>query len=109
MLVAAESVVPFGILGIAIVVGFLIWLARSRNSTINRECPYCKKRLRGDASVCPHCQRESTPWTLKDGVWWRQDDAGGWEYRQTTGDGGARWRTFQPTTVTDESAAMREP
>ena len=24
-----------------------------------RECPYCKEQMRRDASVCPHCQRDS--------------------------------------------------
>ena len=102
-MILAEATVPFGLLGVLIVVGGLIWLARSRSSTgPNRECPHCKKRLRGDASVCPHCQRESEPWTLKDGVWWRRDEAGEWEYRKPTGDGGARW-------VKPSPAATREP
>ena len=26
-----------------------------------RECPFCKSEIRADASVCPHCQRESEP------------------------------------------------
>lgn len=26
-----------------------------------RECPNCKERMRADASVCPHCQRDVEP------------------------------------------------
>lgn len=28
------------------------------NSVTHCECPHCKERMRRDASVCPHCQRE---------------------------------------------------
>lgn len=43
-----------------------------------RVCPHCKERMRRDASVCPSCQRESKPWTLKDGRWWHQSKSGTW-------------------------------
>jgi predicted amidophosphoribosyltransferase len=99
----AQATIPFGLLGVLIVVGFLVWLARSRSPLLMRECPYCKKRLRGDASVCPHCQRESVAWVEHEGYWWRQDQAGQWEYLRTDGslraDGG-QWM---------KSAATREP
>lgn len=36
----------------------------------SRECPHCKSRIRRDASVCPHCQRESSPWIFHEGRWW---------------------------------------
>jgi hypothetical protein len=39
-------------------------------ATATRECPHCKETMRRDASVCPHCQRESKPWTFHDGRWW---------------------------------------
>ena len=39
------------------------------NVSMNRECPHCKEPMRRDASVCPHCQRDSAPWTLRDGQW----------------------------------------
>lgn len=26
-----------------------------------RDCPYCKKKIKKDATVCPHCQREVKP------------------------------------------------
>jgi hypothetical protein len=35
-----------------------------------RECPFCKEGMRRDASVCPHCRRESSPWRYDDGRWW---------------------------------------
>jgi hypothetical protein len=47
--------------------------------TVTRECPHCKSAIRPDASVCPHCQRESEPWTLKDGYWWLSVD-GRWNW-----------------------------
>jgi len=39
-------------------------------ATATRECPHCKETMRRDASVCPHCQRESKPWTFHDDRWW---------------------------------------
>jgi predicted amidophosphoribosyltransferase len=26
-----------------------------------RECPYCKKKIKKDATVCPYCERKVTP------------------------------------------------
>lgn len=26
-----------------------------------RECPYCKKNIKKDATVCPYCQRDVNP------------------------------------------------
>ena len=35
--------------------------------------------MRWDASVCPHCQRESIPWRLHEGRWWyRESDEDAW-------------------------------
>lgn len=39
---------------------------------VHRDCPHCKEPMRRDASVCPHCQRDSEPWTLHEGRWWAQ-------------------------------------
>ena len=63
-----------------LIVGGLVWLSRSRVRTrlFYRHCPHCKERMRGDATVCPHCQRESESWRLHEGRWWRKDDAGNW-------------------------------
>jgi hypothetical protein len=36
----------------------------------HRECPFCKERMRRDASVCPHCRNESPAWTLHESRWW---------------------------------------
>lgn len=47
---------------------------------MTRECPHCKSSIRPDASVCPHCQRESAPWTLHVNRWWRQDIDGSWSW-----------------------------
>lgn len=49
-----------------------------------RECPYCKTAIRRDASVCPHCQRESEAWTFHKGKWWvRRKDGWYWLNDQT--------------------------
>lgn len=40
-----------------------------------RECPHCKEAMRRDASVCPHCRRESEAWEY-DGRWWTRDPSG---------------------------------
>jgi hypothetical protein len=42
----------------------------------SRECPFCKEAMRRDASVCPHCRRESVPWLYREGKWWTVDDEG---------------------------------
>jgi RNA polymerase subunit RPABC4/transcription elongation factor Spt4 len=42
----------------------------------NRECPFCKRPMRRDASVCPTCRRESAAWVFHEGYWWRTDDEG---------------------------------
>lgn len=41
-----------------------------------RECPHCKEAMRRDASVCPHCQRDSQPWVLHQGRWWHKGSDG---------------------------------
>ena len=51
-----------------------------------RECPWCKEAMRRDASVCPHCQRESEPWTFHEGFWWAKDPAGDWLYMDSKGE-----------------------
>ena len=45
-----------------------------------RECPHCKEPIRRDASVCPHCQRESEAWRFHAGFWWSKNDFGAWMY-----------------------------
>lgn len=44
-----------------------------RKSLVLRDCPHCKEQMRRDASVCPHCQRDSIAWILHRGVWWTKD------------------------------------
>jgi hypothetical protein len=61
--------------------------ASSTPAELYRECPFCKERMRRDASVCPHCRNQSEPWEFTDGVWWRNVD-GRWSWlNETTG----RW------------------
>ena len=48
-----------------------------------RECPHCKENMRRDASVCPHCQRDSDPWIFHDGYWWVKRDSGDYYYDES--------------------------
>lgn len=69
-----------GHFGIGFLIGFLLGLIgliivavakpSGQKSKTLRECPFCKTRMERDASVCPHCQRESEPWTFHHGEWW---------------------------------------
>ena len=51
-------------------------IAPSRGPRATRECPSCKELMRRDASVCPHCRRESEPWRYEGGYWWVHRDNG---------------------------------
>jgi ribosomal protein L7/L12 len=42
-----------------------------------RLCPHCGEAMARDAGTCSHCQRESTPWVLSDGIWWLENE-GAW-------------------------------
>jgi len=41
-----------------------------------RECPSCKESMRRDASVCPHCRTESSPWQWDGERWWHDGSSG---------------------------------
>jgi hypothetical protein len=41
-----------------------------------RECPHCREWMKREASVCPHCQRESPAWVLHEGRLWTKDADG---------------------------------
>lgn len=52
-----------------------------------RQCPFCRMNIDPEASVCPHCQRASSPWRMHEGRWWKeeggrkswQDNLGQWQ------------------------------
>jgi glutaredoxin len=44
--------------------------ASASNPKAVRECPHCKEAMRRDASVCPHCRRDSDAWRYWEGRWW---------------------------------------
>lgn len=46
--------------------------AQAPDLNLYRECPSCKEHMRRDASVCPHCRRESPAWRFHEGRWWTQ-------------------------------------
>jgi hypothetical protein len=48
--------------------------AISPSGLMYRECPHCKEQMRRDASVCPHCQRDSDPWSKDGDRWWQLQD-----------------------------------
>lgn len=78
----------------------IIWLVTNSGTgqkkqeinTLTRECPFCKSAIRRDASVCPHCQRESEPWLLHDGRWWVKRDSGDYYLDEKTG----AWMKWEP-------------
>ena len=47
-------------------------------SPTHRECPFCKELMRRDASVCPHCRRESPAWKHHGGRCWTRAETGEW-------------------------------
>jgi hypothetical protein len=56
--------------------GGRVGLAPPPGPGVVRECPYCKEGMRRDASVCPHCRRESPPWVYAEGLWWVSKEDG---------------------------------
>jgi len=41
-----------------------------KSNESRRQCPHCQEAMRRDASVCPHCRRESPAWNFQNGLWW---------------------------------------
>lgn len=73
-----------GPLGILIVL--FLQPSQARQMKGKRECPHCKEAMKREASVCPHCHRDSEPWKFDQGYWWvRRDDQ--WLYLDARG----RW------------------
>lgn len=58
-----------------------------------RECPHCKEAMRRDASVCPHCQRNSEPWIFHENRWWVKRESGDYFLDEKTGN----WTLFTDT------------
>jgi hypothetical protein len=54
--IAEAMVMAIFCLPVALLMGPL-WLMMSVSSTASRLCPYCRWKMRVDASVCPHCTR----------------------------------------------------
>src|SRR5674476_873099 len=42
---------------------------RRSDTQAHRECPFCEEQMRCDASICPHCQKESPAWVYDAGEW----------------------------------------
>ena len=98
MIVAASEQSPFGLRRRPrSCVGFLIWLLRTRSPMVTRECPHCKKRLRGDATSVRIASASRLPGFEHEGRWWRQDTAGVWEHRKL--DALAAWMKPRRATV----------
>jgi hypothetical protein len=99
---------PVGAAGTTMQVG-----ATPSGSIPTRECPFCKSRIRADALVCPHCQRESEPWRLVRTVWvGRGTDGPFWWLQQHpergSGSGKARRaRTAAPSCRTTQMFVAR--
>ena len=61
------------------------------DSGLKRQCPWCKEGMQPDASVCPHCQRESEPWERRHGIWTQKDPEGRTMVRDPKGN----WRRLR--------------
>ena len=44
---------------IGLLISFFIKPSKGKLMKGKRECPYCKEAINAQATVCPHCQRES--------------------------------------------------
>ena len=64
--------VPAGVAGL----GVLAYGALIPGRSLTRECPECREQMRAHANACPHCHRESEPWTFQNERWWRRDGDG---------------------------------
>lgn len=86
-----EAGLVLGIIFLILFLGSLVVIAfnvASMRATLNRllfpaglprtirACPHCMMQIHAQASVCPFCNRESEPWSLRDGVWWRRTERG---------------------------------
>lgn len=49
---------------------------KSTVSNLEKGLGLTKEPMRRDASVCLRCQRESIPWTFRDGRWWTRNNEG---------------------------------
>jgi hypothetical protein len=48
----------------------VVWaLPADARSSPYRECPFCKERVRKDATVCPHCHRDVDAVAVPTGSW----------------------------------------
>lgn len=86
---------PIGLLFLAI----LTPKAAMTQRETTRECPHCKEAMKRDASVCPHCQRDSQPWKWENGYWWARRDEQ-WLYLDERKNEWVRWKGFEEDPVT---------
>jgi hypothetical protein len=92
--------ISLGIAGLVVLLGtprHAAQAATTVDSPAYRECPHCKEPMRRDASVCPHCQRDSEAWTLNDGAWWVKRDGAWIRYDEETGN----WKPVTPITTVE--------
>ena len=43
---------------------------------LTRWCPHCRSVMPREASICPDCKQDSTPWVLHSEVWWTKTEDG---------------------------------
>ena len=44
--------------------------------SILRICAHCRRQMPELAAVCAFCTRESERWEVREGRWWKRDEAG---------------------------------
>ena len=64
---------------------------RAALATANRECPFCREAMRRDASVCPHCGRDSDAWIYDEGQWRARSGKAWFRFVEASGE----WEPLQ--------------
>lgn len=86
------------------------WVSSRIRTTLttlaSRACPNCKRPMKRNESVCPHCHSESQPWTHHAGFWWCQSASGEWQWLDKTVN---TWRWYRDGTPSSPSAADTTP
>jgi hypothetical protein len=71
-----------------------------------RTCPKCRDHMPREATTCPFCWRDSTPWTFHAGFWWVRTRPTGWQWLD---ERASVWRWYDDGTPSTRSVATATP